>query len=122
MKSVTLENVDLIADLFEETWTEEGAIVIYPYEDNLIQSLSQEDLKDDNLINSIYANEDVAVFDTACFEEPEGFQNLLRDLFKQYMFDTNNEIIEQGVSLELVEKHNRYKDIYDILGGEECLA
>ena len=122
MKSVTLENVDLIADLFEETWTEEGAIVIYPYEDNLIQLLSQEDLKDDNLINSIYANEDVAVFDTACFEEPEGFQNLLRDLFKQYMFDTNNEIIEQGVSLELVEKHNRYKDIYDILGGEECLA
>ncbi|WP_277229842.1 hypothetical protein [Romboutsia timonensis] len=122
MKSVTLENVDLIADLFEETWTEEGAIVIYPYEDNLIQSLSQEDLKDDNLINSIYANEDVAVFDTACFEEPEGFQNLLRDLFKQYMFDTNNEIIENGVSLELVEKHNRYKDIYDILGGEECLA
>lgn len=122
MKSVTLESVDLIADLFEETWTEEGAIVIYPYEDNLIQSLSQEDLKDDNLINSIYANEDVAVFDTACFEEPEGFQNLLRDLFKQYMFDTNNEIIEQGVSLELVEKHNRYKDIYDILGGEECLA
>lgn len=122
MKSVTLENVDLIADLFEETWTEEGAIVIYPYEDNLIQSLSQEDLKDDNLINSIYANEDVAVFDTACFEEPEGFQNLLRDLFKQYIFDTNNEIIEHGVSLELVEKHNRYKDIYDILGGEECLA
>lgn len=122
MKSVTLENVDLIADLFEETWTEEGAIVIYPYEDNLIQLLSQEDLKDDNLINSIYANEDVAVFDTACFEEPEGFQNLLRDLFKQYMFDTNNEIIENGVSLELVEKHNRYKDIYDILGGEECLA
>lgn len=122
MKSVTLENVDLIADLFEETWTEEGAIVIYPYEDNLIQLLSQEDLKDDNLINSIYANEDVAVFDTACFEEPEGFQNLLRELFKQYMFDTNNEIIENGVSLELVEKHNRYKDIYDILGGEECLA
>lgn len=122
MKNVTLENVDLIADLFEETWTEEGAIVIYPYEDNLIQLLSQEDLKDDNLINSIYANEDVAVFDTACFEEPEGFQNLLRDLFKQYMFDTNNEIIENGVSLELVEKHNRYKDIYDILGGEECLA
>lgn len=122
MKNVTLENVDLIADLFEETWTEEGAIVIYPYEDNLIQLLSQEDLKDDNLINSIYANEDVAVFDTACFEEPEGFQNLLRDLFKQYMFDTNNEIIEQGVSLELVEKYNRYKDIYDILGGEECLA
>lgn len=122
MKSVTLENVDLIADLFEETWTEEGAIVIYPYGDNLIQLLSQEDLKDDNLINSIYANEDVAVFDTACFEEPEGFQNLLRDLFKQYIFDTNNEIIEHGVSLELVEKHNRYKDIYDILGGEECLA
>lgn len=122
MKNVTLENVDLIADLFEETWTEEGAIVIYPYEDNLIQLLSQEDLKDDNLINSIYANEDVAVFDTACFEEPEGFQNLLRELFKQYMFDTNNEIIENGVSLELVEKHNRYKDIYDILGGEECLA
>ena len=44
MKNVTLENVDLIADLFEETWTEEGAIVIYPYEDNLIQLLSQEDL------------------------------------------------------------------------------
>lgn len=122
MKSVNLENPDLIADLFEEAWTEEGAVVVYPYSDNKIVLLDKQDLDNDDLINSIYANEEVALFDTACFETPEGFQQLLRDLFKQEMFDTNLEILKSGVSLELLEQLNRYKDIYDILGGEECLV
>lgn len=122
MRSVNLENPDLIADLFEEAWTEEGAVAIYPYSYNNITLLTKEDLEDNDLINSIYANEDVAVFDTACFEAPEGFQQLLRDLFKQEIFDTNIILLESGVSLELLEQLNRYKDIYDILGGNECLA
>lgn len=120
MRSITLENIDLIADLFEEAWTEEGAIAIYPYEDNKVTLLTKEDLDDNDLINSLYANEDVALFDTAYFEEPEGYQNLLRDLFKQLMFDTALIMNQEGISLELAEEYNKYKDIYDILGGDEC--
>ena len=120
MRSITLENTDLIADLFEEAWTEEGAIAIYPYKNNKIILLTKEDLDDNDLINSIYANEDVALFDTACFEEPIGYQNLLRDLFKQLMFDTAMIMNQEGISLELAEEYNKYKDIYDILGGDEC--
>lgn len=119
MKSITLENPDLVADLFEEAWTVEGAIAIYPYKDNRIELLTKHDLKHDDLINSIYANENVALFDTACFEEVVGFQNLIRDMFKQEIYYTNKEIFESGKSLELAEKLNRYKNIYTMLGGKK---
>lgn len=111
MKTVTLENIDLIVDLFEEAWTEQAAIVIYPYEDNMIQLLTQEDLKNQDLINTIYSNEDVALFDTTCFEEVEKYQNLLRDLFQQYISLLNEET-------ENIEKINIYTSIYKLIGGK----
>lgn len=122
MKTINLENADLIADLFEEAWTVEGAIAIYPYEDNKIVLLTKEDLKDNDLVNSIYANEDVALISTECFEQVEGFQNILRDMFKAEIMETKMDILADEISIELAEKLNRYTDIYDILGGDECLV
>lgn len=118
MKTVNLENADLVADLFEEAWTIQGAIVIYPYKENRIELLSQHDLKQDELVNSIFADESVALFDTTCFEEVIGFQNLLRDIFKQEIYNTEEEILNSKNNSALTEKLNRYNTIYKLLGGK----
>ena len=36
------------------------------------------------------------------------------------MLDTALIMNQEGISLELAEEYNKYKDIYDILGGDEC--
>lgn len=118
MKSLTLENADLVADLFEETWTEEGAIVIYPYQYNKIVMLTKEDLKDKDLVNEIYSNENASLFDTSMFSEVVGFQNLLRDLFDQFITITKINISKFGNSIENAERLNRYTAIYKTIGGK----
>lgn len=118
MKNITLENADLVADLFEETWTEEGAIVIYPYQYNKIVMLTKEDLKNKDLVNEIYSNEDASLFDTSMFSEVVGFQNLLRDLFNQFIVITKSNINQFGNSIENAERLNRYTAIYKTIGGK----
>lgn len=118
MKSITLENADLAADLFEEAWTEEGAIVIYPYQYNKIVMLTKEDLKNKDLVNEIYSNEDASLFDTSMFSEVVGFQNLLRDLFDQFVTIAKINISKFGNSIENAERLNRYTAIYKTIGGK----
>lgn len=118
MKSLTLENADLIADLFEETWTEEGAIVIYPYEYDKITMLTKQDLENKDLVNKIYSNEDASLFDTSMFSEVVDFQNLLRDIFKQSINIAKDNINNLGDSIENIERLNKYTAIYKTIGGK----
>ena len=118
MKNITLENADLVADLFEETWTEEGAIVIYPYQYNKIVMLTKEDLQDKDLVNEIYSNEDASLFDTSMLSEVVDFQNLLRDIFKQSINIAKDNINNLGDSIENIERLNKYTAIYKTIGGK----
>ena len=52
------------------------------------------------------------------FSEVVGFQNLLRDLFNQFINITKINISKFGNSIENAERLNRYTAIYKTIGGK----
>lgn len=118
MKTISLNNADIVADLFEEVWEEEGAIAFYPYKHNKIVMLTKDDLKNKDIVNEIFSNEDVSMFDTSLFEQASHFQDFLRDLFAQFISIIKFHINEFGNSIEKTEALNKYTAVYKTLGGK----
>lgn len=108
MKNIKTKNTEEVLNALEEAWTIKGAIAIYPYDaendlDNIIL-LTDKDIQDDNLINSLYSNEDIIFINTVRYKDVVKYQDQLRDYFKQLRDDC--------------DKDNMYHDLLISLGGK----